>query len=114
MLSRNREWSTSRREREDVSADGTVTPGAIARLKESAHNCAYCGGSLIEKQTDHMIPLVLGGEHALRNIVITCPSCNGRKARLSYQEWLDRIEPQHRERTLALYYERYGDAAAAA
>ena len=32
------------------------------------------------KQTDHMVPLVLAGEHSLRNIVIVCPPCNGRKS----------------------------------
>ncbi len=111
---RNQDWSANRREREALLSDGSATPEAIARLKEIADHCAYCGDMLSEKQTDHMIPLALGGEHSLRNILIVCPACNGRKARLSFGEWLDRIDPRHRNRTLALNYERYGDAAAAA
>jgi hypothetical protein len=110
---RNAEWTQTRLARERHAADGTVTPEAIAQLKREASNCAYCGCGLDEKQTDHMIPLVLGGEHSLRNIVIVCPQCNGKKARLSYEEWVDRIDAQHRERVLALYCERYAGALAA-
>jgi 5-methylcytosine-specific restriction endonuclease McrA len=106
---RNNQWTQIRLERERDAADGTVTRDAIARLKYGATNCAYCGCALKEKQTDHMIPLVLGGEHSMRNIAIVCSECNGRKARLSYEEWLDRVDAQHRERVLALYYERYGE-----
>jgi hypothetical protein len=65
---------------------------------------------LSDKQTDHMIPLVLAGEHSLRNIVIVCPPCNGRKARLSYEEWMERVEPEHKQRVMAVYRERYGEA----
>jgi hypothetical protein len=57
-----------------------------------------------------MIPIALGGEHSLRNIVIVCPNCNGRKATLSYEKWIERIEPQHRARVVAVYQERYGPA----
>ena len=110
---RNLEWTAVRKEREAIQADGTVSPDVIAQLKREASTCAYCGCVLIDKQTDHMIPLVLGGEHSLRNIVIVCPTCNGRKARLSYDEWLERIDPQHRERVLAVCRERYSEAWAA-
>lgn len=106
---RNLEWTVTRKEREAVQSDGTATPEAIVLLKQQATHCAYCGGVLAEKQTDHMNPIVLGGEHSLRNIVVVCPSCNGRKARLTYQEWIERVEPEHRERVRAVYRERYGD-----
>lgn len=109
---RNRKWSATRLRREVDGSDGTATPEKIAELKSKATHCAYCGHALHEKQTDHMIPLVLGGEHSLRNIVIVCPQCNGRKARLSYEEWIARIEPQHRARLIALYQERYAAAVA--
>ncbi len=110
---RNGEWAAVRKKREAVLADGTITPETIAQLKDEANNCAYCGRVLGDKQTDHMIPLVLGGEHSLRNIVVVCPTCNGRKARLSYDEWLQRVEPEHRERVRAIYEARYGNALAA-
>jgi len=93
-------------------SDGTATGAAIAKLKQDATRCAYCDCSLGEKQTDHMIPLVLGGAHSLRNIVIVCPDCNARKARLDYAEWIERAEPQHRARVIALYLERFARIAA--
>jgi 5-methylcytosine-specific restriction endonuclease McrA len=111
---RNRDWNRKRTERLSESSDGTATNGSIARLKRRAQHCAYCASPLSEKQTDHIIPVALGGEHSLRNIVIVCPPCNGRKATLSYAEWIDRIEPQHRARVAALYGERYPECTAAA
>lgn len=93
-------------------SDGTATAAAIAKLKQDATRCAYCDCQLGEKQTDHMIPLVLGGAHSLRNIVIVCPDCNARKARLDYAEWIVRVEPQHRARVVALFLERFSRIAA--
>ena len=107
---RNLEWTAVRKDRESMLGDGSVTPDVIARMKAAATHCAYCGCVLSDKQTDHMIPLVLAGEHSLRNIVIVCPPCNGRKARLSYEEWIERVEPEHKQRVMAVYHERYGEA----
>lgn len=101
-----------REERMLCGSDGTATAQAISRLKRAATHCAYCACVLGEKQTDHMFPLVLGGEHSLRNVVIVCPECNGKKSTLSYAEWLERVAPEHRARVLALYQERYAEAAA--
>ncbi len=109
---RNLEWTAVRKERETMLADGSVSPPVIARLKMAATHCAYCGCVLTDKQTDHMISLALGGKHSLRNIVIVCPSCNGRKACLNYAEWIDRVAPEHRARVVALYLERFGALAA--
>lgn len=111
---RNRDWNRRRNERLWESSDGTATKESIARLKRNAHHCAYCAAPLTERQTDHMIPVALGGEHSMRNIVIVCPTCNGRKATLSYAEWVDRIEPLHQARVAALYRERYPEHAEAA
>jgi 5-methylcytosine-specific restriction endonuclease McrA len=102
----------TRRERIDKSSDGTATDQTIARLKRQSTHCAYCGEILTRKQTDHMIPLVLGGEHSMRNIAIVCPDCNARKARLSYPEWIERVAPEHRARVVALYQARYRAEAA--
>lgn len=106
------EYGMTRQERQREGADGTATPEAIAQLKRETMRCAYCDASLTMKQTDHMIALALGGEHSLRNIVIVCPNCNARKATLSYAEWVDRIDPLHRSRVVAVFQERYGQAAA--
>lgn len=48
-------------------------------LKERFENrCAYClePAKLV---LEHVIPLVLGGDHSLENIVPACASCNSRK-----------------------------------
>jgi hypothetical protein len=109
---RKLEWDKTREERIRNGADGTASAQAVRKLKRTATHCSYCGGRLIRKQTDHMVPLALGGEHSLRNIVIVCPDCNARKARLSYDEWVERIGPQHRRHVVALYQMRYAAEAA--
>jgi len=106
------EYGRTRLGREREGADGTATREAIAELKRAATHCAYCGSRLLRKQTDHMNPVGLGGEHSLRNIVIVCPDCNARKATLSYEKWIERVDQQHRARVAALYVERYGQMAA--
>jgi 5-methylcytosine-specific restriction endonuclease McrA len=96
------------------ASDGTLTLDFIAVLKRRARRCAYCDSAVFpsDKVTDHMIPLCRGGEHSLRNLVICCRRCNARKARLSYAEWIERIEPEHRTRVAALYRMRYSAEAA--
>ena len=106
------EYGRTRAEREREAADGTVNKETIAQLKLRATRCAYCDGLLTRKETDHMTPVCLGGEHSLRNIVIVCPCCNGKKHTLSYAQWIDRVEPEHRARVVALWLERFGDVAA--
>jgi 5-methylcytosine-specific restriction endonuclease McrA len=91
-----------------AQSNGTASPAAIKRMKSAATSCAYCGGGLFRKQTDHIITLALGGEHSLRNIVIVCPDCNQRKHALSYEQWIDRVEPCHRARVIAVFESRYG------
>ncbi len=60
-----------------------------------------------------MIAVCHGGEHSRRNVVIVCRRCNGKKASLTYSDWLDRIAPQHRGRAFALFNQRYGLGAVA-
>jgi len=105
-------YHLTRRERIAEGSDGTATDQAIAQLKQNSTHCAYCDEMLTRKQTDHMIPLVLGGEHTVRNIVIVCPDCNARKATLSYPEWIERVAPEHRARVVELYEVRYRAEAA--
>jgi 5-methylcytosine-specific restriction endonuclease McrA len=89
-------------------SDGSASPSAIKKLKDAAKNCAYCGARLFRKQTDHMNPLALGGEHAARNIVIVCQDCNQRKHALSYEQWIERVDPRHRSPVVNLFASRYG------
>lgn len=105
------EYGRTRAEREREGADGTVIKETIAQLKRDTVRCVYCDTPLTRKETDHMTPVCLGGEHSCRNIVIVCPRCNGRKAKLSYAQWIDRIEPEHRARVVALWVARFGELA---
>jgi 5-methylcytosine-specific restriction endonuclease McrA len=114
------EWAIEHQEirmdRIKAMDDGTLTVQVVRELKAQAARCAYCDDLFVlagEKQTDHMVAICHGGEHSRRNVVIVCRRCNGRKARLTYAEWLDRIEPAHRARAVALFYLRYGAGAVA-
>jgi 5-methylcytosine-specific restriction endonuclease McrA len=103
-------YNAVRAERIQTAADGSLTPEAIVEMKRHATHCAYCADAMADhaKQTDHIVALSLGGEHSARNVVICCAWCNGRKASLPFETWLDRVDPKHRPRAVALYRERFG------
>lgn len=52
------------------------------------HKCAYCGTPLSEAHQDHFVPLSKGGGYTRKNIIPTCPSCNGKKSDLNPIDWL--------------------------
>ncbi len=54
-----------------------------------------------------MVALCHGGEHSLSNIVIVCRPCNARKASLTYEQWIRRVEPEHRVRVQRLWIARH-------
>jgi 5-methylcytosine-specific restriction endonuclease McrA len=105
-----------RTDRIKAGSDGTLTTPVVRALKAAARRCAYCDEPFLvarDKQTDHMIAVCHGTEHSRRNVVIVCRRCNGKKASLTYGDWLDRIAPQHRGRAIALFNQRYGLGAVA-
>jgi 5-methylcytosine-specific restriction endonuclease McrA len=74
-----------------TTADGTLTPGNLNRMFDSAKVCAYCGGEMTgvsQKSLDHFIPLCLGGRHSAANIFICCLSCNFEKSKTHPFIWL--------------------------
>lgn len=50
----------------------------VELLQYNGQSCAYCG-SVHDLSQDHAVPLSLGGDHTLVNIVPACRSCNSRK-----------------------------------
>lgn len=56
------------------------------------HNfrCVYCGVLLTKKNRsmDHKIPLVRGGNNEIANLVPACFTCNVRKNRMTYDEFI--------------------------
>ena len=103
------QYQEIRTDRIKVMDDGTLTLPVVRQLKAKASRCAYCDCPFedAEKQTDHMVALCHGGEHSLRNIVIVCSGCNGRKASLTYEQWIDRVDPRHKVRVHRLWLKRY-------
>lgn len=51
--------------------------------------CTYCGTCCKDSfHVDHVIPLSKGGEHAIENLAIACPSCNFSKNNKLVEEWI--------------------------
>lgn len=103
------EYEQTRQARIDATCDGSATKESLLEAKAAASRCAYCDCPFedAQKQTDHMVALCHGGEHSLRNIVIVCRPCNARKASLTYEQWIDRVEPEHRWRVQRLWIARH-------
>lgn len=59
--------------------------------------CAYCGSAAAT--WDHVFNRVVGGEftghgHRIRNLVPCCRTCNERKGKRSWREWLTVLSPE--------------------
>ena len=50
----------------------------LAILDRYNNKCAYCGKSG-RMTIDHVIPVVRGGQHTVKNIVPACAACNSEK-----------------------------------
>jgi 5-methylcytosine-specific restriction endonuclease McrA len=100
-------WGRTRYERIKVGAD-SLSEEQISELKREARSCAYCDASISdsEKQTDHILPLSLGGDHSERNVVIVCRPCNGAKSAVHPGVWLNRLSGESRARVASLCGER--------
>lgn len=84
------------------------------------HTCAYCGGSV--QRWDHLIPVSMGGDTVLGNMVPACSKCDDSKRGLAYDAWAfgpspgspeARGVPDIRERISRIreYVDRYGYVA---
>lgn len=101
-------YRRKRLERLAQQDDGTVT-GAVLRREFARARCPYCAAPMQtkDKQLDHMHPLALGGLHSACNVLVCCASCNGRKAHLSYVDWLSTLDAQQQVSCRALWVKRY-------
>lgn len=90
-------WKAIRLERLIAQSDGTVTDAGLRQMFALAKRCPYCNLKMKtgEKSLDHVTPLVLGGEHSMRNLVVCCLDCNTRKGRQPLERWLDRCKGPH-------------------
>ena len=86
----------SRAKRIDELSDGSVTPQTLGALFGEAKYCVYCVEPFkdsYEKTADHVQPLYLGGAHSLHNLVICCRSCNSKKGKKGFLQWLTEAKP---------------------
>jgi 5-methylcytosine-specific restriction endonuclease McrA len=59
-----------------------------ARMRALGGKCIYCSGPF--QHVDHLVPVALGGRHALWNLAPSCRPCNLSKRDSSPLEWADR------------------------
>jgi len=80
-----------------LAAEGSFTPTEwLALVERYDGRCAYCGrrGPL---EADHRIPLGRGGTNRIENILPACRSCNGRKHRMTEEEFRARLAAERRK-----------------
>lgn len=87
--SRNRAQNALRRARKQGSNGVVTTQDIQAQYATQQGCCMWCSefvGTVYD--VDHVKPLARDGTHTPDNIVIACPTCNGKKgAKLVYVEW---------------------------
>jgi 5-methylcytosine-specific restriction endonuclease McrA len=74
-----------------IAAEGSFTGAEWLQLVLRYGNvCAYCGvsGPL---EADHRVPLARGGSNFIDNILPACRSCNGRKHKMTEEEFRIRL-----------------------
>jgi hypothetical protein len=87
-------------------------------LQEERDCCPYCGTNFDDVQPtkfndtpmhlDHMDSLHKGGEHSIRNTVYCCGPCNIKKGKLSFNKWLEKLEPESQKLAREIYIEKHG------
>lgn len=93
--------------------DGTLDRATLTQLLDAARDCPYCGCDLNDenKSLDHVTPLIRGGIHGLKNVLVCCLTCNIRKGRRTFEAWLSTLSEPYRANVSRLYRDRFDDAA---
>lgn len=66
-----------------------------ALVRHQSGLCNYCGAQLKKPHIDHIMPLALGGLHALENLQLLCPTCNLKKGVLHPDKARTKLCPTH-------------------
>lgn len=63
-------------------------------LEKYAHTCQYCGGESKDKilEIEHMISKYNGGSKSIKNLNLSCHTCNNEKGSLNLPQWLDTLK----------------------
>ena len=59
----------------------------IKLLEEHNGYCSYCGSSDGPFEIDHVLPVALGGEDVIENLVVACRCCNRSKGSKPVNDW---------------------------
>lgn len=59
-----------------------------AVFERDGYRCHYCGREVGEPHCDHVLPVVLGGQSVMENLVTACSPCNLSKGPKTLQEWV--------------------------
>lgn len=95
---------------DEFSSDAVAS--AISDLGQDPQadlECVYCG---VEAATwDHVFNRVLNGEfsghgHRIRNLVPSCRTCNERKGKKNWRDFLEQLAPDRKEQRIA-HMERF-------
>ena len=91
-LAKHRLVQHRRRTQQQVVSDGSVTDESLKMLYGQTH-CHYCKKYVRpgKRTADHRIPLIKGGPHSMKNLVMACHSCNSAKRDLSDQQFKRRL-----------------------
>lgn len=72
--------------------DPELTIDAAAHLLDQ-FNCYYCFEPLSDPYgLEHMLPLKMGGAHAIDNICLACMHCNQTKHTLTHAEFMEFLD----------------------
>jgi 5-methylcytosine-specific restriction endonuclease McrA len=87
---RQRIHNVKRRQKIEVTDDGSVTAEFLKRLYDTKH-CYYCRNHTPKelRSADHKHPISRGGHHSASNLVMACQSCNSSKGAKTEREFLD-------------------------
>ena len=71
-------------------------------LIRHSHTCQYCGGASGDSvlEIEHMKPKSRGGSNSIRNLTISCHTCNQLKGSLTPEEWLDSLQAKAKKTDL--------------
>ena len=66
----------------------TVSPRVRAAVIErDGYVCRYCNQAVAIPQLDHVFPRSRGGSSIVKNLVVSCVSCNSAKKDRTPEEW---------------------------
>jgi hypothetical protein len=80
--------------------------GLVEVYGDNASLCFYCGRASQRMTRDHVMPISLGGQTTLDNLVPACTRCNALKGSRAPREWFSR-HPR-----FAFHFMKYATAAA--